>query len=579
MKRPLYIAVFLAIISLLQPGCKPGPKADLILVNGKIVTVDNKFSVAEAVAVSDGKILAVGTNRTITKYAGDSTKVIDLKGKTVIPGLIESHVHPDGASTSELDSKFPDVHTIKQVLSWIKSEADSKPKGQWIVYPKLFFTRLAELRQPTLAELDSVAPEHPVFLNGSFGGAINTAAMKVSGIPENTTHPGILRDEKTGKLTGFIRSSAFGLLKIPPSRELTVAERYDALHNMLNRYNRYAITSIFSASGDYGTVKMYRAMKEKGLLTTRVYQNILIRPDRGVTKDQMNEILKPLTEKTGDGDEWVRIGSLKIFIDGGILTGTAYLSEPWGAKAQRLFSIENPGYKGILNYSREELLNIVGAANEHDWSFTVHATGGGAVELMLDVYNEVNKSKPIGEKRFSIIHGNFFSPKAIEMMKKLNVYGNVQAAWFYKDADAMQEILGNERMKDFHPYKTMIKKGIMLNAGSDHMVKFDANESINPYNPFLAMWAAITRTTERGSVIGLDEAISREEALKMYTINNAYASFEEGIKGSIEPGKYADMAVISADILNCQTEEIRNIESLVTMVGGKVVYNSGAIKF
>ena len=575
MKSRTELLFLLIAFTIFQSGCKTDQPADLILINGKIITVDSKFSIAEAVAVTADRIVSVGTSKKIKKLFGENTRVIDLGGKTVIPGLIESHVHPEQASTSELENKIPVVHNIEQLLAWIKSEAGVKEKGEWIIFPKMFFTRLTELRQPSLAELDNAAPDNPVFLNGSYGGMINTAAMKASGIAGNENHPGILKDKKSGLATGFIQASAFGLLKIPARKSLSPGEKQAALQIMLNHYNRYAITSIFSGSGSFETVRMLREMRDKNILTTRVFQNIGIRPRRGITKEAMSEMMKAFKEKTGDGDNWVRIGSAKIVLDGGILTGTALLSEPWGDKALELFGIDDPGYKGVVNYSREDLVTIVSAVNEYEWSFTAHATGGGAVNLLLDVFNEVNAVRPIKERRFSIIHGNFFDDYAVRLMKELGVYANVQSAWFYKDADAMENILGSERIKKFHPFRTMIDNGIVLNGGSDHMVKLDANEGINPYNPFLAMWTAVTRTTERGSVIGLNEAVTREEALKMYTINNAYASFAESIKGSIEPGKLADLAVLSNDLLNCQLDEIRNIESVLTFVGGQVVYSSG----
>ena len=258
---------------------------------------------------------------------------------------------------------------------------------------------------------------------------------------------------------------------------------------------------------------------------------------------------------------------------GGILTGPAYLREPWGDKAQYLYGITDLNYRGILNYSREQLLTLVTVANEVGWKFTAHCTGGGGVDLLLDVFEDVNRLKPIKDRRFSIIHGNFFTKKAIERMKTLGVYADMQPAWFYKDADAMYYVLGEKRIATFHPYKSLFSAGVIVNGGSDHMVKWDPNTSINPYNPFLGMWTVITRTTERGSVISSNEAISRQEALKMYTINNAYASFEEAIKGSIEPGKLADLVVLSHDILTCPENQIKNIQAEVTIVGGQIVYS------
>jgi predicted amidohydrolase YtcJ len=575
MTRKIVISTsFILILSLVHFACKPVHSADLILLNGKIITADHNFTISEAVAISKDKIEAVGTNGQIKKLSGSNTKTIDLKGKTVIPGLIDSHLHPESASLSELDGEIPDVHTIEQLLTWIKGQTIIKEKEKWIIFPKFFSTRLIEMRQPTLAELDSVAPNNPVFLDGSFGGMINSLAMHLSEITNKTENPGIIKDKKSGMPTGFIRASAFNLLRIPQKKPLSFQENEDALREMLKRYNRYGITSLVSGAGDFESVKMYQDMSDKKILTARIYQNILLKTDWKITQESVTEKLKKYEHVTGYGDEWVRIGSLKIVLDGGILTGTAYLQEPWGKKAGDVFGIENPAYQGVVNYSREELLAIVSVANEFNWSFTAHATGDGSVNLLLDVFNEVNRSKSIKEKRFSIIHGNFFNNDAIKKMRDLGVYANMQAAWFYKDADAMESILGKERIKSFHPYKSMIDAGVMINGGSDHMVKWDANTSINPYNPFLAMWTMITRETERGSVIVPSEAITREQALKIYTINNAYASFEESIKGSIEKGKLADIAILSDDILNCPVSKIKDIESVMTILGGKIIYSS-----
>ena len=565
--------ILIAVMIISNFSCKPVTSADIILINGKIVTVDSNFTIAEALAISGDTIIAVGTNNTILKLSGDETRIIDLHGKTVIPGLIDSHLHPEQASVSELYDEIPDIQTINQLLDWIKRQAAKKTQGEWIIFPKFFSTRLIEMRQPGLNELDQSAPTNPVFLNGSFGGMINSAAMKLSDITSKTDHPGLIKDSKTGLLTGFIRASAFNLLKLPREKELSNQEAQAALVEMLNRYNRYGITSLFSGAGDFESVKIYQDMSEKKILTARIYQNILLQTTGSISKKSVTDILRSYESITGSGDKWVKIGSLKVFLDGGILTGTAYLQEPWGEKAGKIFDIEDPSYRGIVNYSREELFDIVSVANEFNWSFTAHATGDGSVNLLLDVFKEVDQLKTIKEKRFSIIHGNFFSSEAIEEMRELGVYANIQPAWFFKDADAMVTILGNTRVEFFHPNKSMIHAGVMINGGSDHMVKWDANTSINPYNPFLAMWTMITRKTERGSVIGASEAVSREEALKIYTINNAFASFEESLKGSIEPGKLADIAVLTDDYLSCREDDIKDIEALITIVGGKIVYS------
>jgi predicted amidohydrolase YtcJ len=187
---------------------------------------------------------------------------------------------------------------------------------------------------------------------------------------------------------------------------------------------------------------------------------------------------------------------------------------------------------------------------------------------------EVNDQLPLKRMRHSIIHGNFFSPESIKKMRGIGIYADLQPAWYYKDADLMHKVLGDSRMKSFHPYRSMIDAGIMLNAGSDHMVKLDSYKAINPYNPFLSIWSMITRKTARGTVYYAQESIGREEALKSFTINNAYASFEEEFKGCIEIGKAADLAVLSKDILTCPTDSIRNTQVFMTIVDGEIVYSS-----
>lgn len=571
----IFIIFSLVSNSFSQGKLNVGITPDYIYYNGKIITVDKSFTITEAVAIKEERFLAVGKNDKLLRMADSNTRKIDLKGKTVIPGIIEAHVHPENASTSELFEEIPDVHTVKELLDWIARETKKKKKGEWIIHPKLFPTRLKEMRQPTKDELDDVAPNNPVFLNGSYGGMINSFALKVSNITKDTEHKGILKDKVTGGLTGFIQSSAFELLKGLPILELSYEQELDALVDMIKKYNSVGITSFCSASEAPSNLKIYQDLYKQGRLSARVFQNIHVRKFGIGADDSIDRIrnkLSSLGYYTGFGNEWIRVGALKSHMDGGILTGTAYLREPWGNRAKDIYGITDPDYRGVLMLTEEQLVPLVTVANEIGWKFTAHCTGGGGVDVMLAAFEEVNKIKPIKERRFSIIHGNFFTPEAIKKMKKLGVCADMQPAWFYKDANAMKYVLGDKRIKTFHPYRSLFKAGVIVNGGSDHMVKFDSYTSINPYNPFLSMWSIITRKTERGSIINQEEAISREQALKMYTINNAYAHFEEEIKGSIEPGKLADMVIISDDILSCPVDNIKDIKAEVTILGGEVVY-------
>jgi predicted amidohydrolase YtcJ len=475
----LFLAVQSALFFFLF-GCTPAGTPDLILYNGKVITLDQKSSIAQAVAVKDGKITAVGSNEEIKKLAGKETHLIDVQGKTVVPGLNDAHLHPEMAMTSELSDKIPDLHTLADLYNWIQSETVVKKNGEWIIMPKMFFTRLQELKSPTLAKLDSLAPNNPIFLNGSYGGMINTAAMKVSGITKDTDNPGFMKDSK-GELTGIIRASVFKLVKLPQEKQLSYQERLDILQKMLARYNELGITSICSGDNDENNFKMYQDLHQAGNLTVRVFQDIVL--PKPTTRDfnHLVDSVKALGYVTGQGDEWTRIGPMKLLLDGGILTGTAYMREPWGSKAQKVFGITDTTYRGVVNYTREQLLQIATYAAENKWKFTAHSTGGGGVDLLLDVYEEVNKTHPIKDLRWSIIHGNFFTKEAIEKMKTLGVYADAQPAWFYKDADAMKFILGEERIKTFQNYRTLMDNGVMVNGGSDHMVGWDSKTSINPY--------------------------------------------------------------------------------------------------
>ncbi len=298
--RTLLVLIFDFLILL---GCiTPDKYADVILFNGKIIKVDSNFTIQQALAVKDGKILAVGSNDIISKLAGASTRRIDLGGQTVIPGINEGHTHSLTASASEYLSPIPDVYSIKELLSWIHSEAAQKDPGEWIIHPKFFATRMLEMRQPTKYELDSVAPNHPVFLNGSFGGMVNSKAFQISGITNDTGQPGILKD-KQGRATGIIRSSAFDLLALPENSNLGEAQQLKLLKEMLQLYNSVGITSICAGSGTPEDIKWYRKLQETGDLTVRVFQNLYVPFDPHAAPDEIHTSLAEFDHKTGKGDD------------------------------------------------------------------------------------------------------------------------------------------------------------------------------------------------------------------------------------------------------------------------------------
>ncbi|GAI30886.1 unnamed protein product, partial [marine sediment metagenome] len=241
-KQILLTVIFLAVV---LASCTDSDDADTIFFNGKIITVDKDFTIAEAVAIKGDRFIRVGSSAEIRKLSGPHTQKIDLHGQCVLPGLIDAHLHPLMAAISELSEEIPDVHTLRELLEYIKQQAEEKEKGEWIIHPKFFPTRLKEMRQPTKDELDLVAPDHPVFLNGSYGGMVNSCALRISGIDGNTKHPGILKDPETGEPNGILRSSAFKLIeKTMPVRTISYEQELDALEKMIRRYNQVGLTGI-----------------------------------------------------------------------------------------------------------------------------------------------------------------------------------------------------------------------------------------------------------------------------------------------------------------------------------------------
>ncbi len=555
-------------------ACSSGdPHPDKIYYNAKVITVNSSFDIAQAVAIHQDRFLAVGDDKEIMALAGPETNLVDLDGRTVLPGLIEAHAHPEMASLSEKDLPLDNPRTVDQCLDWVARMAADLPDGEWIIHDKLFPTRLAEYRPPSLAELDSVAPNNPVFLNGSYGGSINSAAMRASGITNDMIRPGLLRDSDTGRLNGQIRYNVFNLLKLPATPGFSIDERAVALKEVLDRYNAVGFTSYTSGAMSLADTLLYQYMRSNDMLSTRVFINIFNPVEfEGHSAEEVQKDLQDLKVSTGHGDEWIRIGALKSMVDGGILTGTAWLRQPWGPEAKEMFGVTDPEYRGVPRINEQDFYAFAMAGASEGWKVTAHVTGGAGVDMMLDVYERVNEEVPVAPLRCSFIHGNFFTAQSIQRAARLKIIADSQPAWFFKDADAMQRILGPERIKTFHPYKSLIEAGVVVSAGSDHMVMPDDKDSINPYNPWLALWSMITRKTERGSVIVPEEAITREQAIRCYTVNNAYASFEEELKGSIEPGKLADMIVLDRDYLSCPVEEIKDIQVLKTIVGGGAVF-------
>jgi len=562
----------MSILFLLLAAAFAQAPPDIIYHNASIITMSPDHPTAQAVAIRGDRFAAVGSNADILKTAGPHTQKVDLAGKCVVPGIIETHVHPIGSALSEIDGPVPVVHSIAELQSYIRAQDKKLPPGRLIFVPKVYSTRLIDHRYPTRYELDEAAPTREVVADNGYAAVINSALLKKLGITRDTPQPDngrIAKDEK-GEPNGLILGAPQILRSVRGSRAASAKDRLWALKNMLARYNSVGITSIIDRSEGPEGFRAYQTLYESGELTARSYVTYIIQAHG--TPAEVRAEIERIPFVTGWGDNWLRVGNLKTIADGGILIGTAYLREPYGRNTQ-IYGFVDPEYRGVLAVPRENLFEMAKVSAELGWQMTAHTTGGGATDVLLDAYENANRTIPIAGRRFTVTHGNFPNAQAIERSKKLGVVYDVQPFWLWLDGPAIKDVFGPERMKHFQPLRSLFDAGIVVGGGSDHMIRFDPREATNPYHPFLGMWIAVTRKMVDGNVINPEQRISRMEALKMWTWNGAYLMFAEKEKGSIEPGKLADLAVLTKDYAKCPEDEIKDIEALRTVVGGKIVYD------
>ncbi len=564
---------FLATFSNLSAADKP---ADLIVVNGKVVTVDGQSSIAEAAAIRDGVFIAVGRNDDIRKLAGDATRVVDAKGRTVIPGLMETHVHATGVVRGDLEIPFVQLRSIDEVKDWVRRRVRETPAGEWIRLPRVDVTRIRERRLPTRKDLDEAAPQHPAVYVWQYANrqiqVLNAQAIKAAGITKDTKPPagGKIHLDEAGNPTGVMDDCGSLTARFMPKKEIAETDYLDRLEQMLKRYNELGITSVFERGSDVAGFRTYQKLKAQDRLPVRATVTIMLPTDG--TVEGTEKAIRELPIKPAEGDDWVRVGPLKVSVDGGVLYGTAFLRTPYGSDAFSLYGISDPAYRGLLQLQPEKVKTIIRTGHRMGWQMSTHVTGDAAVDSVLDAVEAANADSPIKERRFTLIHAYFPNPETAQRAARLGVCVDTQPIMYYIDGDALTDALGQHRIRNFMGVKAWQTAGVKVAINADHMQGFGPRSSLNPYDPFLAMSTAITRKTESGAVIGPEQRVSREDALRTMTIDAAWLSFDEKRKGSIEVGKLADLAILSADFLTCDEEKIKDIRSDVTIVGGKVVY-------
>ncbi|MDQ3622635.1 MAG: amidohydrolase [Verrucomicrobiota bacterium] len=485
-------------------------------------------------------------------------------------------MHAIGVAREQAVQPFRELSSISEIQQWLRERAAASPEGTWITTPRVDVTRIRERRFPTRAELDAAAPKHPVVFSWQYASRqiqiINTAALRAAKITRDTPDPtgGKIVKYATGEPTGVLEDPrgllAKFLVATPPSPEAVL----DVLTQVHRAYNEVGITSISERRTNADGWRTYQKLKEQGRLSVRATLTIGLGGDGSVEGSE--KFIGSLPFKFSDGDDWVRIGPLKIGVDGGVLYGTAYLREPWGTQAAALYGITDPSYRGTLQNTPEKIRNMIRTGHRLGWQMSSHVTGDAGVDVVLDAVEAANAESPITGRRYTLIHAYFPTADAVRRAAALGVCVDTQPAWYYKDAEAIVTALGESRLKNFIGVADWLRGGVKVALNTDHMSGLDPNHSLNPFNPFLTMGTAVTRKTEGGRIIGPEQRISREDALRMMTIDAAWLSFDEKRKGSIEIGKLADLAVLSDDFMTCEADRIKDIHVLETVLGGKVVY-------
>lgn len=582
--RVIFMRKFLSISCLVLAllvltACKPKSETvpDLIIHNAKVLTVDKDFRVAEAVAILGDKILDVGSNDRILALAGEGTTRYDAGGKMVLPGLMDSHLHAVSSAMFEFDHEVPEMQTIADVLAYVKSRAATLGPGKWVNVSQVFITRLKDQRYPTRKELDEAAPENPVAFRTGPDASLNTMALKLSGIDRDFTvtdgSPCRVEKDAQGNPTGILRQCGRFIKSVSTDRVPTDADRRDRVKKLFADYNSVGITSVGDGDTEDDELELFRQMRKDNDLTVRIFSYLHVNAQDPIEK--IGERLRTAAKDplhNYDNMLWLR--GAKVFLDGGMLTGSAYMLEPWGVS--KIYSITDPKYRGMLYIEPDKLAQIMRLALENNFQLTAHSVGDGAVTTFVDTAVKLAKDGvDVAAGRPVITHSNFMTEDAIIKMAQYGVVANMQPNWLQLDGATLMKQFGEARTAWFQPYRTLFDRNVMVGGGSDHMQKIGSFRSINQYNPFLGMWTTIVRTPRwMDKPFHPEQDLTREEAIRFYTINNAYIMLEEDKKGSLENGKLADLIVVDRDLLTCPLEDIPQTKVLRTYLGGKLVYEA-----
>ena len=559
------------LLGIVAAGCAAGPAADetadLVLRNGRVVTVDSAVPEAQAVAVQGHRILAVGSDAEIEEYIGGDTEVIDLNGRLAIPGFIEGHGHFAGVGEKLLNLDLMNVRNWDEVVAMVGAAARDAQQDAWIVGRGWHQEKWDEIPEPSVdgvpvhASLDSVSPDNPVYLTHASGHAafVNGRALELAGITRETPNPagGEIVKDAAGEPTGLLRETAQRLAgrvraraesERPPAD--VAAERRRVLELAAQEALSKGVTSFHDAGTGFGTIDVLKELEAEGALPVRLY--VMIRE----STEQLEQHLADY-RMVADTNDYLVVRAIKVSIDGALGSHGAWLLEPYE---------DMPTSTGLATVEPESVARTAELAMANGFQLAVHAIGDRANREVLDIYERVFAEHPEArDPRWRIEHAQHLHPDDIRRFGELGVIPAMQGVHATSDAPWIPRRLGEQRAREgAYVWQELMKSGAVIANGTDAPV-----EDINPIASF---YSSVSRRTNTGDVFYAEQRMSREEALRSYTLNNAYAAFEEDVKGSLTPGKLADIVVLSKDIMRVPEEEIPTAEVDVTIVGGEVRY-------
>jgi len=555
------VLIILGLILLsVTPARRQIEPADILFKNGNVYTANDQQPTAQAVAVKGDRIIFVGSNADAQKYTGKRTKVVDLQGKTVLPGFTDAHQHLSGVGFREMTLNLEGSSSLQDLLAKLKAKVDQAKPGNWVTGRGWIETHWQPPVFPTRWDLDKVSPNNPVILGRADGhGAVaNSAALKVAGIDKTTPNPfggEISKDKKTGEPNGMLLDAAQGLVrrKVPESTQAE-AERAVVLGAM--RDITLGWTQVQDAGGSYDDVELFKKLYAAGLVKLRIYKAVY------GPGPNANRLIKdgPIV---GEFQNRLTVRTIKVVSDGALGSRGAALLAPYSDAADT---------SGFLTVKAEELRPMLVEALKQGIQVETHAIGDKANRFILDEYERALKIVPESERkvaspRWRVEHAQIVNPVDIPRFVKLGIIPSMQPSHAIGDLFFAPSRLGIERLKGAYAWQSFIKSGVVVPGGSDAPVERG--------EPMIEFYAAVARKDQKGfSSDGWhpEEAVTREEALKMFTIWPAYAAFEEKLRGTVEPGKLADLTILSADIMKIPEPEILKTSCVMTVINGDIVF-------